>query len=424
MSRHRFIRFESESDFPPEVIEVPASDPRCIEDRLLEAEGYTLDVDASLVQQDVQVFTDAVTALESLEALVQSSLKHGGLDATSARAVEISLEHIAHSLGQHHQTLGVSLESFAVSPVKSSSLALESVQERIATLWRALVKAIQNAVKWLVQLIQRWTSSVTSLEARADALEERLQGLDYWAGRGIIHDDALCRRLTVKGKDSKQVVTEFKHTVSFLMQLTDGVSSSALKALAKIEQLMIAPTITEENVATLKATILSVLQDALTRNFTAGKGYQGVAMSGLPTFESPPLLGGAVLFAVVPNSFDTVTQVMVQKQFVDTPAWKDLPRLSEQDVQLVIKTIHGIRNYQRSVEPFTRLLNDLTKRVEKLSDFTKSAEKATGESAQVLRDAIKTLLKVSTAVPAVVSGTLLSTTGAMLRLAELSVPQS
>lgn len=411
-----------------EIVEVPAKDPRPIETRLLEAHIGVMDADAQAVQTDLRNGLDAAAALEQLLDLVNLSLESGGgLDKAAATAVSINLQHISKTLRMSQDSMSVSLESFDVAPQQSSQVALESIREKLASIWKAIVEALQRAIAWIKTTLGRVTDVRKRLGDRVSELEKRLKKVGDWNTKDQkVVSQVLISRLSTPQCDPEDIISLYVDTTQFLLRLTSHASDGAMKSMSQIEKVM-KDKPDRDNLISFQTDIMEAFAGPMERAFQGSTQKEADAPEGTTVYASPMLLGGVIVSATVPTRYSSVTKFEISKQRVESDGWSYLPMLDAKQVKLILDSIRRIEEYEKRVLPFKSAISELSNKISSLSKSFAAEEQ--GDENQVaqarsIREAAAALMRITTDVPAVCSSLVVSTYSNMLALAEASVDQA
>lgn len=406
-----------------EIIEVSASDKRLIEFQLLEAHCGLMDAEAVQVCENLHKYQAASEALEQIADLIEKSIQtRGGLDQTSAGFVQLGLEQLESSLEVSFSNKTIALESFENSPRYSSQIALEVVYDRMQVLWMTLVESLKKAVAWLIKSFTRLTDARERLQEQATKLQEKLKDTSDWRDKQRIVNDVLSSRLTTEGRQSDSLMDCFKETVQLLMKLSVGSSEELLKTVRFLNGRMSSPVLSSTDRQAVETTMLSVFQHGI-RDKILADFKKMVSADDEAVYQSKPLLGGMVLRMTVPQNIEQLADFSIRKEYLNFHAWKDLPRLSKTDIQLIISVVFKFQEYEKRVHPYRNALEDLRKSTEKISGVYSRQVGQSKDDAALLRRSITGLLNASMSIPSVCNSSLISACTNMLELASLSIPK-
>ena len=194
----------------------PAVDPveqldnaESLETELLEVQET---VEEGAVQEgQVEEAVEVSEALDEYQEALESIAGSGGLDRNGAMILQIGLEQLCARVGIEPSKISMpSMESFGgtTSRVKATSLALESVKETAANVWKAIVEAIKRAGEWLKNFWKTLTDSNHRLKARAEKVKAAAASATGDAS-GEIENGSLANKLHVNGKVEKGFATDF-----------------------------------------------------------------------------------------------------------------------------------------------------------------------------------------------------------------------
>ena len=410
-----------------EIVDVPATDPRPIEDRLLEAHVNVMNADAAVVQDGLRNCLDASAALEQLLDLVNVSLEsHGGLDRTAATAVNIGLQHISKTLKMPEDSMSVSLESFDVTPQRSSQVALESIREKLAAIWKAIVEMLRRALAWITTTIQRLVNAKSRLDNRVGDIEQQLKAAGQWDAKGQrVTNQALVKRLSTSQNDPDDVMQLYADTMQFLLRLSSHAGDGAMKAMTQIEKVMRGPA-DRDGIISFQTGVMEAFGGYMERAFQGATHKETDVPEGTVVYRSPILLGNVAIAATVPKRFETASKFELVKETFTSPDWEYLPVLDQAQVKLVLDSMRRMSEYEKRVKPFRAVIADLSNKIESLSKSFGGEEQ--GDELQIaqarsVREASGALLRVATNVPLICSGLMVSTCANMLALADASVPK-
>lgn len=165
------VQRQQELDNP---VEAPVEDnANSLETDLLEAGEDHAEIED--VNEAAEDGLETVEALESLRLVVNRAGKAGGLDNHGAAAVRVALESLYSRVGMHVAQPTPALESFGGSGDRvRATVALESdIKGRIKAIWEKIKEMISRAIKWVVELFQKYFGGAEKLEKRAKALADR-----------------------------------------------------------------------------------------------------------------------------------------------------------------------------------------------------------------------------------------------------------
>jgi hypothetical protein len=138
---------------------------------LVEATDISADVEAGVQEVD-QAMADAET-LERIAGTAEEANADGGLDPVAAEIAEVAVEAIYSRLGiSIAKTNYPALESFSgrSSRGRATSLAVESIREKIGDIWKAVKAAFARLVDFVKNVYQKLTDANRKYHARANAL--------------------------------------------------------------------------------------------------------------------------------------------------------------------------------------------------------------------------------------------------------------
>lgn len=197
------------------------------EAELVEASDCAAEVVA--VDDEIGEAEDTAETLGQMETAVAASVEEGGMSEPVAEAVRVAVEHFRTRLGFPKTAKKVfpAMEGFKEpggDRVKHTKLALEGIQDTIATIWKAIVAAFAKAVEWVSKFYKHITDGAVRLKARAGKLAEAAKALE---GKSAAADAkvAVPKALGPVGGDFVQKFGEFTKAAA-------GASAEQLK-LAK-----------------------------------------------------------------------------------------------------------------------------------------------------------------------------------------------
>lgn len=207
------------------------------ENDLAEADAAAVEVAAKVEQADQA--SDTAETLETVAERAEATLPEGGMDESAVAALDVAVERLCVSVGFSKRRAKVfpAIENFAAAGdarLKNTKLAIESIKERAAEIWKAIVSAIKSAIDYVKKFFTSLFNATKGLEQRADDLVKKAEGIKG-SQAGTIKSNAL---LVADGKalDGAGVVAAYEKHANSPIGKANRLSQ-AVEALKDIQAL-------------------------------------------------------------------------------------------------------------------------------------------------------------------------------------------
>lgn len=269
-----------------------------LETELLEVQ----EVEAEGVERAAQVeeAVEVSEALDEYQEALESIAGQGGLDRNGAMILQIGLEQLCARVGIEPSKMSMpSMESFGgtTSRVHATQVAMESVKETAQTIWKAILKAIEEAGKWLKNFWKTLTDSNHRLKARAEKVKAAAPSVKGEAS-GEIENSSLADKLHINGKVEKNFGQDFGEFTKFCGIMTEKVVPGVVGVSKKVVELI--PTAAkdqEQEDIPFKASDIKSAFSGIQLSAAEGESVEGIEV-----LKSKQLLGGKALVVQVPTA--------------------------------------------------------------------------------------------------------------------------
>lgn len=247
-------------DTPPgEGSAVPAEAPaESAETELIDVNEGAAEGEA--VDAAVEEAVDAAATMEGLITGLESFKDKGGLTEQGAWGVHQTIAHINKRLGTN--TKIPAMESFAAPSSRMSQhrVALESIKDTLARIWKAIKEAIKKSIQWVQDQFEKLFGAATKLKKRAEALEKAANGISGTMKEKDFENDRIAKALSINGNAPTDVPASLAH----VKQVGDFVFKNVSEFNAGAAEAVI---------TVLEAMDISKLE---TKPFSAGQGFANV----------------------------------------------------------------------------------------------------------------------------------------------------
>lgn len=372
-----------------------------------EAEAMS-DVEAAhdeVVETDdaVEEASETADTIEQVRENVEEAAEtEGGVSEPEARALDVAVEHMLVQLGLPRAKAKVfpAMEGFKEKSTRlqATRVALESISDKLKTLWQAIITNIQKVWEAVVAFVKSVLAGAKHLEVRA----------------GII------KKLAARKKDAK--VGEVKVKPSFAMIAKEGKVLEGAALVAGINELGKDGIINFDygHAATVANTCLSAVLDGLGKEGAGSNAEKHLAELSkellLPFGDSKEFalpLGGAVLHVEVQKGDSFATGASVELKPGEAKLPETVEGMSAEDAAKVADAV--LANLKK-FGAYEKQSGDIAAAMKSLTAKMKSAmAKAPGDDAegQSKAEGIKTAHEVAKAIQ--VTKTLLARTSTLVR---------
>lgn len=315
--------------------------------------------EADAVSAEFSEVMDAVSSLEEMRDLVAQYHEDGGMSEETAVAVSFGLEHIYQSLGAYKNGInGLSLESFEKDPKQATKLVMESIQERVAAVWKNILEMIKRLLRWTQDFVGDFISTTASLSRRAKGVDKRITQLGSSGNKlpsGSVEDEVLCRRLYSPDVKPSQIVPEFTRlagaTVLAQYKLSEVAFQDLMAVADSLKKTRHGQNFSfEKNSMDLKKWTMDALNKVPSVLFdNQNKSHGGVPQAPMTTkvYSSQTFLGGLGWYAFIPKDFENVNDFRMGTYRGEDGSYDGLPILSVAEMQKVTDVVAGVDKLQK-----------------------------------------------------------------------------
>lgn len=345
-------------------------------------------------QAEVEEATDVAEALESIADAVGVAAQNGGLNQHAARAIGIAVQHMYDRVGITSRAMPA-LESFGSNSQRLSStqLAMEDIREQAGRIWQAIIDAIKKAYKWAEDLFLKVFGSAEKLAKRAEALQNKAEGITGTAKNKDFENGNLVKRLCINGTvttaGTVAAVAKIETTAKTSFELAKSFSEKTGADIVEGMQ-------DEAKVKTFATEFkLEPLHGSLAKVSTPeSEGFQ-VPQDNLSLFRSDELPGGMALVARSPEGELKGEAAITAMRFYGSkveafkgsktkaPTATKVPTLATADMLKICKSVKDLadelkafRNQQSKIKEIKKKFEEAVKKAEKSSNSDEADVKA------------------------------------------------
>lgn len=200
---------------------------------------------------------DAVDAVDELSEDVETleaAQESGGINEYAAAILTRKVNLRLASLGMPELRVPAT-ESFGTYSTRqgATQVAIEGIKESIANIWKAIISAITNSIKWIRDFFTKFFGAQEKLLKRAKALKERAKDTKGTIESGDIEKASLARALAANGEVSLDKVKFFNEEIKGLLSNLKGLSNKLNGIISKLNSLESAQTVGEDVKATVES---------------------------------------------------------------------------------------------------------------------------------------------------------------------------
>lgn len=404
-----------------------------LETDLIEVEQETAEVEAD--ESEVEETVETVEALEAICVSLEAAAANGGLDRFSAQAINVAVGGMYKSVGIRSTGMP-SMEAYsgASGRAGSTQLAIETIKEKIQSIWKAIMAAIKRAIEYVVGMFNKIFGAAEKLKARAVKLQETAKKVDGKAKADTFENERLAKALSIDGK-------------------TDSVLAGAKELAVQTKTNMSDTTTRVQSVQAMLDDIKSSLdkpEEYLTKAKIPAKGLFNVgskatstdgftdAAAGLSLFVSKEMLGGKAIVVYQPeeeltgeaalSALGDISAVVAAAKGSKTvaPTKFDVPTLTGPDAAEVAKQVESIADDLLAYKKGLVAATELKKAITSVANDASKKKDAEGDAAKGISAMQKTITKLTKLVdqPNVsLSVYALNTGKSLLDAVELSIKQ-
>ncbi len=155
------------------------------------------------LEGEVQQAEGAHRRLNNVADIVETAAENGGLSDDGAQLLDIAVESIYASLGMDKPIGMPALESFTTvaSKVNGAKIALETIKETAANVWKKIVEAFKKAVEWMNAFFQKVFTANGRLKARAEKILETAKQVGIRQPAQMeVGNEHLAKAMTINGQ--------------------------------------------------------------------------------------------------------------------------------------------------------------------------------------------------------------------------------
>lgn len=215
------------------------------------------------IDEAVEVTEDLTEDLETAEA----AQENGGLDKYAAHFLITNTNRRLQAIGMRPIVSPVNaMEAFGSVSTRqgATQLAIESISQKLADIWKAIVNAFKKAARWIRDHFVKVFGGFEKLKKRAEALKERAGKASGKAESNTIENDRVANALAISKniKDNANGYNDFFTTATKVLETVPEVANKAEKLSEKVGDLDIEDTKTHADVSDLaKETIEAMTKD-------------------------------------------------------------------------------------------------------------------------------------------------------------------
>ena len=302
-------------------VAAPAA-PESLETEMLETSEA-----GGAVEENLDAIDSADTdsgELSDLADTVEETVENGGMDATTARVVEVAVESIYKRLGVPRKAMPA-MEAFGAEGNKlaATKIALETIKESLAKIWEAIKKAIVDMSAWVAKFLDSIFNGNTKLIARVKSVKEALAAAPDTKQTGNVKAGGFAKALTMGGKfDTVEIIKGLKATAVAI----EGTNELAVE-IANVTEKAVQNDFAENGRAAVK-------------NVFKGKKTQDGSSE---TCYTPELPGNRVLFL---TNDPTMLVINVDAGSFDEKAAAfteaEVPTLSKNSMETIVAEVEEI----------------------------------------------------------------------------------
>lgn len=138
------------------------------------ADAAEAETEVQRSEEEVGEAADTAETLETVADRLEETLPEGGVSDKEAETIEVAVEHMLARVGFPAKAKKTfpAVENFknVEDRVANTRVAVESIREKAASLWKAIVAAIKKAVEAVKTFFNHIIAAYAGLEKRADTL--------------------------------------------------------------------------------------------------------------------------------------------------------------------------------------------------------------------------------------------------------------
>lgn len=190
------------------------------------------------LDNQIDLLTSAETSMEELQVSLEAAVADGeaGIDRKTAQVYAIATKAI---LGEAVEAPIASMESFGgeTQNLEATQVSLEKVSETLTKIWKAIQRAVMNALKTVSDFAAKLFSSTDAMKKRAEAAKVKIEGLKKTnaSAKSDKFKVPYASRLQMGGKvDTTTIDKGMKSVNDVLVGNVSGLAENAAKVYDKM----------------------------------------------------------------------------------------------------------------------------------------------------------------------------------------------